>query len=120
MNSNLIYQDFILETSGEILIVKINFTRVTLKEVPDFRELINQKISEGFKKVIVDLTKSNFCDSTFMGALVLCYKKTVAKNGKFVVLTLLNGYINNLFNTTGLDRIINIYHDLESAIASLS
>lgn len=113
------YQEFITEKIGDNLIVTINFLRATLKEAKEFRELLNNEFNNGEKKIIVDLTRSNFCDSTFMGALVICSKKISTIDGKYALIVNMGGYIHNLFKTTGLDRAIKIFPDVESAIEFL-
>jgi anti-anti-sigma regulatory factor len=61
--------DFIREVHGNILIEVVNLTRATLKEADEFKQILIEDISAGWRKVIVDLSECEFIDSTFLGTL---------------------------------------------------
>ena len=76
--------DYRFKYIDDILLVKVDLSRATINEALEFRNLINDEINGRRIKVIVDLSQCEFIDSTFIGALVVTYKKLLALNGRIV------------------------------------
>lgn len=110
------YKDFITEDFGEVAVVTVNFSRATLKESDEIRNRIKSLIEIGCKKIIVDLSYCDFCDSSFMGALVLCNKKTFTEDFSFAIIVRQGSYIEKLIETTGLNKVLKIYDNRSIAI----
>jgi len=80
------YEDFLYEEVGNGCIETVNITRATLKEADIFRNRIKKDIENGEKNIIVDFSLCDFCDSSFMGVLVVCTKKHFRKAVNSVLL----------------------------------
>ncbi len=103
-------------TNG-ILKIKLNFERATSHEAPKFKDYIVRKIDEGYKNVIVDLSKIELIDSTFIGALIFALKKLKANKGK-LKLILDEQNIPASFSATSLIEVFDIYYTEEAATYS--
>ena len=112
------YEDFLYEEVGNGCIETVNITRATLKEADIFRKRIKKNIENGQKHIIVDLSLCDLCDSSFIGALVVCTKKTSSNKTKLCVVVRERSGPCSIFKTTGLDRIFSIYNTREEAIES--
>ncbi len=108
--------DFIYEEVGDICIETVNFSRATLKETEVFRNRIKKYIGNGKKNIVVDLSLCDFCDSSFLGALVVCTKKSFSDSRKFSIIIRQGTSLSDIFYTTRLDRVFTIYKTREDAL----
>ena len=110
------YEDFVHEEVGGICIETVNIDRATSKETEVFREKINIDLRKNYKKFIIDLSRCDFIDSSFMGALVVCTKKSLNEKAIFVLVIREGGYLSSLFRTTRLERILTIFETRQAAL----
>lgn len=110
-------EEFSKEVLGDILIQTVNFSRATFKEAQEFRDLLVSDILQNNLKIIIDLSRCEYIDSTFLGALVVVLKKITERGGeiKYVVPRPEALY---LFKLTGLYGVLNLYHSRQDAIDS--
>ncbi|MEO8230960.1 MAG: STAS domain-containing protein [Ignavibacteriota bacterium] len=108
--------DFINEVIGDICIETLNFPRATLKETVAFRNRIRDDIDNGKRNIIIDLSLCEFCDSSFIGALVVCTKKSFSENVKFSIIVQPGTSLSDIFHATRLDRVLNIHKTREDAL----
>ena len=102
---------------GDLAIIKINLIRATLDSVSEFKNYMNKIILEGERKLIIDLSMSDFIDSTFLGVMVHSLKK-LNPGGGDVRLVITSDTSLGILHVTRMDRIFKIFRDLESAIES--
>lgn len=108
--------DFIYEEVGDVCIETVNFSRATFKETVEFRNRIKKNIDNGKKKIIIDLSLCDFCDSSFIGALVVCTKKSFADNGAFSIIVKQGTSLSKIFQATRLDRVLSIFNTKDEAL----
>lgn len=75
------HDDFKREEIKDIVVYKLNFTRATIKEAQQFRDIVVEDIKSRKLKIIVDLSECDYIDSTFLGALVIIVKKAAEASG---------------------------------------
>lgn len=112
--------DFIYEEVGDICIETVNFSRATLKETEVFRNRIKKYIKNGKRNIIIDLSVCEFCDSSFIGALVVCAKKSFSDNRKFGIIVRKGTALSDIFQKTRLDKVFSIYKTREDAVKSFT
>jgi len=100
-----------------ILIVKVEEKRATVEFSGALKEELISRIEEGSQNVIVDLSESNFVDSSFLGTLVAGLKKATMKNGDLKIVGLQDP-VRSMFELTRLYRIFDIFDNLNDAIKS--
>ena len=108
--------DFIYEEIGDICIETVNFSRATLKETKTFRDRIRNDINSGKRNIIIDLSLCDFCDSSFIGALVVCTKKSLTESVNFSIIVQPDTTLADIFHSTRLDRVLNMYKSKEDAL----
>jgi len=81
----MIEDDYSRKFVGNVLIEKVNFIRATIKEASAFRDRIYDSIAMKQYKIIIDLRRCEFIDSTFLGALVMILKRITDKGGSVPV-----------------------------------
>jgi anti-anti-sigma factor len=108
--------DFIYEEVGDVCIETVNFSRATLKETVEFRSRIKNDIDNGKKNIIIDLSLCDFCDSSFIGALVVCTKKSLSISNNFSVVVKQGTSLSSTLHATGLDKVLNIFKTRDEAL----
>jgi anti-anti-sigma factor len=73
---------------------------------------------EGETKLIVDLTDTEFCDSSGLGALLVANRLVSQNYGKLRVVSP-SDKIKQLINITQLDRVLTLSSTIEDAIEEL-
>ena len=91
---------------------------VDLYTAPEFKERLVQVIEDGKKRLVVDLSKATFIDSTTLGVLVGGVKR-LRPTGGSLSLVCTDQNISKIFEITGLDRVFTIYPTRDEAVAQL-
>ncbi len=81
------------------------------------RETINQEVSQGQTKIILNLEDVDYIDSTGLGGMVICYT-TLQKAGGTLKLLKLNRRNIELLLLTKLSTIFELFADEHDAINS--
>jgi anti-sigma B factor antagonist len=81
------------------------------------RESINQEVSQGKIRLILDLAEVDYIDSTGLGSMVICYT-TLQKAGGTLKLVKLNKRNIELLLLTKLSTIFEIFGEEQDAINS--
>ncbi len=106
------YFDF--ENKDDISIVTVKVLRASLKVSLKFKEFSSNIVFGGAKKIIIDMTKCEFMDSSFLGAIVHLVR-TARANGGDVKAVMPNHIQQYVSQVTRMDKLFNIYPDLVSA-----
>jgi anti-sigma B factor antagonist len=70
----------------------------------------------GHPAFVVDMTRTRFCDSAGIAALIEAHKRAQAAGGQ-MLLALSGAAVPRIFELTGVDRVIPTYTSLEEALA---
>ncbi len=105
------------KTENDILVVTINEKRATVEFSAELKEDLIQKIEESNKNVIIDLSATEFVDSSFLGTLVAGLKKATMKSGDLKIVGLQQP-VRAMFELTRLYRIFDIFENVEDALNS--
>lgn len=99
------------------LIANIHLKKATILEALDFKSEIDEEIQNGQHNIIVNLSECEFLDSTFIGVLVVTWKKLKAKGGKLKLVK--PGYFTkSVFYLTGTIEIFETYESVDEALGS--
>jgi len=107
------------EYIDDILVVKVLSRRATVEISGHFKNDLNSKITEEHNRIVVDLSKTDFVDSTFLGVLVAGLKKATIHNGDLKVGGLQES-VRGVFQITRLYKIFDIFDDSNEAVQSFS
>ena len=103
--------------SDDIVTIVVNITRGTINESKRLGEMLDGEIASGCKKLIVDLSECEFVDSTFIGTLVVRYKKLNEKGGK-LKLIIPDAQKGVMFAVTNTLRFFDTFRSRKEAIDS--
>ena len=106
------------EIDGDTHLIELG-GEVDLYTAPEFKERMLQVVDAGKTRIVVDLTKATFIDSTTLGVLVGGVKRLRPSGGS---LTLVSNdeNISKIFEITGLDRVFAIHESREEALSALA
>ena len=74
----------------------------------------------GARRLVVDLTAAEFCDSTGLRALVGCRREVVAGGGRMALAVLEDSAVARMFALAGAHELMPVYDGLEPALAALA
>ncbi len=101
----------------DVFVIVVNCTRSTMLEANEFKKLIKDEINSGHYKLVIDLTKCKYVDSTFFGVIMMTFGMMRDKGFKLkVVKQAISG--ESIFTTTHTLGLFDIYKTREEAIKS--
>jgi anti-anti-sigma factor len=99
------------------LIASIHLKKATILEALDFKSEIDEEILQGQHNIVINLSECEFLDSTFIGVLVVTWKKLKSKGGKLKLVK--PGYFaKSVFYLSGTIEIFETYESVQEALSS--
>ena len=95
---------FPVEMIGDVPVVRAPEV-IDITNASDFREALLAAAERGAGIIVVDLSRTQFCDSAGLHALVAAYKRVRAAGGE-VRLAVSDPHVLRIFAISGLDRVI--------------
>ncbi|MBZ4642627.1 MAG: anti-sigma-factor antagonist [Deferribacteraceae bacterium] len=93
--------------------------RIDAANSPELKDMISDTVSKGIFKIVIDMSKTNFIDSSGLGALVS--KISICKNNNGDVrLVVLSDRVLEILEITHLNKILKLYKTVDEAIASFT
>ncbi len=111
--------NFNLENINGFSVLSIMDERIDAHNSDDLKTYLLRIIEAGEKKLIVQLQHVRFIDSSGLGALLSSNKHILAKSGK-LMLTNIQPKVLSMFELTRLNRVFDIYADINEALADES
>ena len=99
------------------LIVSLNIAKATFQDALEFKSLLDEEIEKGHYNIIISMNNCEFVDSTFVGVLVVIWKKVKTKGGS-LKLVKFGSFNHSIFHLTGAIDIFEKYETVEEALAS--
>ncbi len=92
--------------------------RVDAVSSPDLQEATTESIANGARKLVLDLSSTQYMSSAGLRVVLLVARAMQSKNGKFVICGL-NDEVHELFQISGFSQIVDIVADRKAALNSL-
>jgi anti-anti-sigma factor len=109
-------EDFEKQLLGDVLIEKVNLLRATIMEANIIKTRLFEDILLNNKKIIVDISKCDFIDSTFLGVLVASLTRTIEIGGDIKIVIASSSFVEGIVNNSGILRVFEIYTSVEDAL----
>jgi anti-anti-sigma factor len=110
-------EDFEQIVYDEVVIEIVHLTRATWKEASQFKLILQTDIEKKFKKLVVDISRIEFMDSTFLGTLVLA-KRNITQIGGDLKLVEPVSVFKALMEKTSTLNIFESYKSVKDAVKS--
>jgi len=101
------------------MIASIHIKKATILEALEFKSELDEDIYKGQHNIIIDLSECEFLDSTFIGVLVVTWKKLKAQGGRLKLVKPGN-FAKSVFHLTGTIEIFETYESVSEALNSFS
>ena len=105
---------FPVEMIGAVPVVRAP-QDIDITNASDFREALLAAAERGAGTTVVDLSRTQFCDSAGLNALVAAHKRARAADGQ-VRLVVSDPHVLRIFAISGLDRVIPCHGDVGQAL----
>jgi anti-sigma B factor antagonist len=92
---------------------------IDITNAPELRSALLEAAAHGHGTIVADLSRTQFCDSSGLHALLAAHKRATAAGGD-MLLVIPGNYVLRVFTITGVDRIIPNFTSLEEALAQTS
>ncbi|MCX7653853.1 MAG: STAS domain-containing protein [Fervidobacterium sp.] len=109
----------------EIIIIEPDIVKFVLPEEIELtnsqeikRKVYENTFEKGYKKILLDFSKTKYIDSTGLGVVIMIHKQSLMNAGTTAIINI-DSNLRNLFKMTALDRIFNIFDDEKSAVSFL-
>ena len=106
------------EHRGDILILRVGEGRLDAAKAPALREALLQQIDAGHSQIVLDLSSTEFMDSSGLGALVSAVKR-LGSRGTLAIAGA-QGAVTRLFALTRMDRVFALHPSTDAAVAQMS
>ncbi|MEQ1635295.1 MAG: STAS domain-containing protein [Methylococcales bacterium] len=103
-----------LEKTNGFNVLTIKDERIDAHNSGELKEYLLQLIEKGEKQIIVQLEQVRFIDSSGLGALLSGNKHILAKSGRLALVNI-QQQVLSMFELTRLNRVFEIYSDLNEA-----
>ena len=97
-----------------VLVVEIN-GEINISTSPELKKWFEKTPSS---RILINMSKVGYVDSSGLATLVELLKRTKGKNGS-LTLSQMSDKVRGLFEITKLDRLFGIYTDDEAALKNL-
>jgi len=105
------------ELIDDVVIIVVNNTSATTQHADEFSKIIEDKIANKVKKIVVDLSQCKFVDSIFLGALIYASKQMKETSGQIRIVEPAN-LPRELFSIPITLHLLEFYKTREDAIKS--
>jgi anti-sigma B factor antagonist len=107
---------FTTEMTGGVPIVTAP-PDIDIITVDELRAVLLDAGGRGHATVVVDMTRTVFCDSAGLGLLVGAHRRALAKGGELRLVVAAEGAVARVLAVTALDRVIPSFGSLGQALA---
>jgi anti-sigma B factor antagonist len=93
------------------------YGRLTMVTAPELRQLVTQTIASRQARIVVDLSATEFMDSSGLGALISGLK-TARQAGGDLRIACLGPQVSTVLQLTNLDRVLRPYESVAEAVGA--
>lgn len=106
---------FVVEVAGGVPVVAAP-AEIDITNASGLQTALLDAAARGPGTLVVDMTRTQFCDTAGLHALVSARKRAQAEGGE-VLLVITGAAVQRIFAVTGLDGVFPIFATLEEALA---
>ena len=110
--------NIIEELQGDILVLRVGETRLDAARAPALREELLRHIDAGHSQIVLDLSGTEFMDSSGLGALVSAVKR-LGSRGTLAIAGA-QGAVTRLFSLTRMDRVFALHSNVDAAVRQMA
>jgi anti-anti-sigma factor len=105
---------FQIEKTDKYTVIRLQAEKLDSNIAPALKSELVVLNTDGVKSIVIDMTKTRYCDSSGLSAILVANRLCKNSNGTFV-LTGLQEPVKKLISISQLDTILNITSTLDEA-----
>ncbi|MCK0126110.1 STAS domain-containing protein [Gelidibacter sp. F2691] len=102
------------QDSQQARVITVENSRIDAAIAISFKDHMREMTADGPDRVVVDMTRVDFIDSSGLGAIVAAMKQV--PDGRSFELAGLSKTVKKVFSLTRMDTVFTIHDDVSSAI----
>jgi|SRR5581483_7742676 len=106
-----------IDKTGDVAVVTVSVEELDASNAPELKRDI-APVLQANMKVVLDLSRVRFMDSSGLGAMLSCLRQINAKKGE-LKLCGLSRQVRSAFELVRLNRIFDIYPSRDGAVRAL-
>ncbi len=103
--------NFKTQIKEDIAILTVVASRLDASIAPELKKVVAGIVGDGTTRLVLDLEKVDFMDSSGLGAVISSFKLTGQK-GEFVICNMSEA-VAEIFSLTHMDRLFEIYPSVD-------
>lgn len=111
--------DFIVKQENNTAVIKINVEKLNAANASELKAELVLLNKNNVNKIIIDLSKTKYCDSSGLSALLVANRLCKDTNGKFALCGL-QVNVEKLIAIAQLDRVLTITKTESEALAAIA
>jgi len=100
-----------------VFVIAANLSYGTINEAKPFRKIVKEDINSGHTKLVIDISKCGYIDSSFFGVIIMASKMLIDIGYKLKVVKPVNPK-DDIFRLTDTLRLFDLYKTRKDAIKS--
>ncbi|ETX28006.1 STAS domain-containing protein [Roseivivax isoporae] len=104
------------ESHADALVIRVPETRIDAASAIQFKDAMRRLTASGPDRVLLDLARVDFIDSSGLGAVVASMKQL--RPDQTLALVALTPAVHKVFHMTRMDTVFDIHGDLGGALAA--
>lgn len=92
---------------------------IDITTADQLRLALLEATADGHATVVVDMTRTHFCDSAGLSVLIGAHKRAQQEGGELRLVMPASGGVFRIFTLTGLDRFIPRFGSLQEALLQI-
>lgn len=102
---------------GEVLVVSLSGQYTGGEESDAFQDSLQRAVSQGIQKVVLDLGRVTYTNSSFVGGLLAAHTSLSRKGGEILLCDVPEA-LQKILQVTRLDNIFAMYETVDEALDS--
>ena len=102
---------------GDVAIIQVSGKLMGGDETKEVHEKIKSLLTDGLKKIVIDLSKVKWLNSSGLGMLISCLTSVSNADGKLKIAGATEK-VNSLFMITKLITVFDSYESVDQAVAT--
>lgn len=108
--------DLDISEAGDAAVVTVRYATFDIEHADGFKAAVAEALERDPKRLIVDLSRVTFMDSSGLGALIFTHRKMDGRAA--LVINPGNRLVMDVLKLTRVDRVLPVFPTLDAAIAA--
>ena len=111
--------NFTVDPQGQIVVVRAEVAKLDASNAPELKAHFLQLHKVGANYILLDMSKTHYCDSSGLSAVLIGNRLCNESDGK-LVLSGLQPSVHKLIEIAQLDKVLHIGHNTHAALDLLA